>query len=137
MSNEQTFTVGRTEAELAQWLKAGFCAAFGDACKDMVIRVTPATDPAFGDFQCNDAMQAAKTLRKPPRAVAEQALAALPLPPMLQKAEVAGPGFINLTVSPAWLAEQVAALSAAPRFGIPDAGQGKTVVIDYSSPNVA
>ena len=51
MSNEQTFTVGRTEAELAQWLKAGFCAAFGDACKDMVIRVTPATDPAFGDFQ--------------------------------------------------------------------------------------
>ena len=82
-------------------------------------------------------MQAAKTLRRPPRAVAEAVLAALPLPPMLTRAEIAGPGFINLTVAPEWLAEQVAVLSAAPRFGIPDAGQGRTVVIDYSSPNVA
>ena len=101
MSNEQTFTVGRTEAELAQWLKAGFCAAFGDACKDMVIRVTPATDPAFGDFQCNDAMSLAKALRKPPRAIAETASKALPLPEALAKVEVAGPGFINLTLNPA------------------------------------
>ncbi len=78
-----------------------------------------------------------RALRRPPRAVAEAVLAALPLPPMLTRAEIAGPGFINLTVAPEWLAEQVAVLSAAPRFGIPDAGQGRTVVIDYSSPNVA
>ena len=130
-------TVNKCEAQLAQWVQAAFRAAFGDVQDWSTIRVQAATDTRFGDFQCNDAMQAAKTLRKPPRAVAEQALAALPLPPMLQKAEVAGPGFINLTVSPTWLAEQVASLSAAPRFGIPDVGQGKTVVIDYSSPNVA
>ena len=130
-------TVNRCEAQLAGWLRQAFQTAFGDAQDWSGIRVQPATDPRFGDFQCNDAMQAAKTLRKPPRAVAEAALAALSLPPMIAKAEIAGPGFINLTVAPAWLAEQVAALSAAPRFGIPDAGQGQTVVIDYSSPNVA
>jgi len=130
-------TVNKCEAQLADWLRQAFQAAFGDVQEWSGIRVQPATDPRFGDFQCNDAMQVSKTLRRPPRAVAEAALAALPLPPMLTKAEIAGPGFINLTVSPAWLAEQVAALSAAPRFGIPAAGQGKTVIIDYSSPNVA
>ena len=130
-------TVNKCEAQLADWLRQAFQAAFGDVQEWSGIRVQPATDPRFGDFQCNDAMQVSKTLRRAPRAVAEAALAALPLPPMLTKAEIAGPGFINLTVSPAWLAEQVAALSAAPRFGIPDAGQGKTVIIDYSSPNVA
>jgi arginyl-tRNA synthetase len=129
--------VNKCEAQLADWLRQAFQAAFGDVQEWSGIRVQPATDPRFGDFQCNDAMQVSKTLRRAPRAVAEAALAALPLPPMLTKAEIAGPGFINLTVSPAWLAEQVAALSAAPRFGIPDAGQGKTVIIDYSSPNVA
>jgi arginyl-tRNA synthetase len=130
-------TVNRCEEQLAGWLRQAFRAAFGEGQELPAVRVQPATDSRFGDFQCNDAMQAAKTLRKPPRAVAEAALAALPLPPMLAKAEIAGPGFINLTVHPEWLAEQVAALSAAPRFGIPDAGRGKTVVIDYSSPNVA
>jgi arginyl-tRNA synthetase len=130
-------TVNRCEAQLAQWVQAAFRAAFGDVQDWSALRVQPATDKRFGDFQCNDAMQAAKALRQAPRAIAEAAVKALPLPPMLEKAEVAGPGFINLTVSAAWLAEQAAALSAAARFGIPDAGRGKTVVIDYSSPNVA
>ena len=130
-------TVNRCEEILAEWLRQAFQAAFGEVQDWSGIRVQSATDARFGDFQCNDAMQAAKTLRRPPRAVAEAVLAALPLPPMLTRAEVAGPGFINLTVAPEWLAEQVAVLSAAPRFGIPDAGQGRTVVIDYSSPNVA
>jgi len=130
-------TVNKCEEVLAQWVREAFGAAFGAGQDWSPIRVQPATDTRFGDFQCNDAMQAAKTLHKSPRAIAESVVKALPLPPMLTKAEVAGPGFINLTVSPAWLAEQVAALSAAPRFGIPDAGQGKTVLLDYSSPNVA
>ena len=131
-------TVNTCEAQLAGWLRQAFLAAFGELQQEgLVIRVQPSTGKRFGDFQCNDAMQLGKVLHKSPRAVAEAAVKALPLPPMLTKVEVAGPGFINLTVSPAWLAEQVAALSAAPRFGLPDVGQGKTVIIDYSSPNVA
>ena len=137
MSNAQAFTVGRTEAELAQWLKAGFCAAFGEACKDLAIRVTPATDPAFGDFQCNDALSLAKALRKAPRAIAEAAIKALPLSAAMAKVEVAGPGFINLTLSPSWLARQVTEQAALPHSGLPQPGAGQTVVVDYSSPNVA
>ena len=71
-------TVNRCEAQLADWLQQAFRAAFGEAQAWSGIRVQPATDARFGDFQCNDAMQAAKTLRRPPRAVAEAALAASP-----------------------------------------------------------
>jgi len=130
-------TVNKCETQLVQWIQAAFRAAFGEGIDVSALRVQAATDPRFGDFQCNDAMQMAKQLHKPPRVIADAVVKALPLPAMLEKAEVAGPGFINLTVSSAWLAGQVAALSAAPRFGIPDAGQGRTMVIDYSSPNVA
>ena len=130
-------TVNKCETQLVQWIQAAFRAAFGEGIDVSALRVQAATDPRFGDFQCNDAMQMAKQLHKPPRAIADAVVKALPLPAMLEKAEVAGPGFINLIVSSAWLAGQVAALSAAPRFGIPDAGQGRTMVIDYSSPNVA
>jgi len=137
MTNEPSFIVGRTEAELAQWLKSCFCAAFGDTCKDIAIRVTPATDAAFGDFQCNDAMSLAKTLHKPPRAIAEAVCKAQPFSDALNKVEVAGPGFINLTLNPAWLARQVLAQAALPHNGLPQPGAGKTVVLDYSSPNVA
>ncbi|HOE61866.1 MAG TPA: arginine--tRNA ligase [Kiritimatiellia bacterium] len=135
MMNE---TVNRCEALLAQWLREAFRSAFGDAQQDWsTLRVQPATDTRFGDFQCNDAMPLAKVLRQPPRQIAEAALRALPLPPMLTSATVAGAGFINLTVNPVWLAGQLAALAATPHFGIPDIGRGQTVVIDYSSPNVA
>jgi arginyl-tRNA synthetase len=128
-------TFNKCETQLTQWLQTAFETVFGNDIPP--IRVQPATDTRFGDFQCNDAMPLAKALKKPPRAIAEAVVNALPLPPFLDKIEIAGPGFINLTVASSWLAEQVAALSAEPRFGIPDIGQGKTVIIDYSSPNVA
>ncbi|MBR3221812.1 MAG: arginine--tRNA ligase [Kiritimatiellae bacterium] len=98
------------------------------------VRVTPATDPKFGDYQCNDALKIAKRLGMPPREVA--AKVAANVDPSL-KAEVAGPGFLNLTVSAAWLAAALADLAAKPGCGIPQNGAGKRVVIDYSSPNAA
>lgn len=137
MKSEPTMATGQTEAVLSNWLRECFRAAFGEACADASIRVTPATEPEFGDFQCNDAMPLAKTLRKPPRVIAETAIRALPLPDFLSKVEVAGPGFINLTLHPAWLARQVVEQASRPHCGLPQPGAGKTVVIDYSSPNVA
>jgi arginyl-tRNA synthetase len=125
------------EQFLSDWLKSAFVAACGEEAAGLSIRVTPATDTKFGDFQCNDAMPLAKMFKKPPRAIAEAVVKALPLPAFIQKLEVAGPGFINVTVSTEWLAEAACALAAAPRFGIPDEGQGKTVILDYSSPNAA
>ena len=96
------------------------------------VRVLPATDPKFGDFQCNDALKLAKTLRLPPRAIAEKVAALLPV-----KAEVAGPGFINITVEPQWLDGRLRELEADANLGIVQQGRGKKVVIDYSSPNAA
>lgn len=96
------------------------------------VRVLPATDAKFGDFQCNDALKLAKRLKLPPRAIAEKVAALLPI-----QAEVAGPGFLNLTVTPAWLGSRLAALESDANLGISRQGEGKTVVIDYSSPNAA
>ena len=130
-------TVNRCENELAGWLKEAFTAALGEDVATFTPRVQPATDTRFGDFQCNDAMQLAKRLHKPPRAIADAVLKALAKPDFLSDISVAGPGFINLTVSPSWLAKTVREVENTPRFGIPNTGDGKTVVIDYSSPNAA
>ena len=96
------------------------------------VRVLPATDAKFGDFQCNDALKLAKRLKLPPRAIAEKVAALLPI-----KAEVAGPGFLNLTVTPEWLQARLGAIETDSNLGISRQGEGKTVVIDYSSPNAA
>ncbi len=98
------------------------------------VKVVPVTDPCFGDYQCNDALKVAKKMGLKPRdaavKVAEQIGDAL-------KVEVAGPGFLNLTVSNDWLNGRLAELAAADHHGIPQTGAGKKIVIDYSSPNAA
>ena len=101
------------------------------------VRVVPATDPRFGDYQCNDALKLSKRLKANPREVGAKVAAALQGESAFEKVEVAGPGFLNLTVGEPWLNAQLAALQAQPRCGIPQVGTGKTVVIDYSSPNAA
>ena len=120
---------------LDETLQAAFAAAFpGEDFSG--VRVLPATDPKFGDYQCNDALKLAKKMKMNPREVAAKVVAALDRA-AFEKVEIAGPGFLNLTVSAAWLNAQLATLSAQPRCGIPPRGAGKTVVIDYSSPNAA
>ena len=125
------------EDRLSSWLQAAFDRAFGEAAGEVRLRVQPSTDPAFGDFQCNDAMGLAKRLRLAPRAIATRIVEALDAADAPATATIAGPGFINLAVAPAWLAGRLAALAADPRLGLPDTGGGRTIVIDYSSPNVA
>ena len=123
---------------IEDWLKAGFESAFpGNDFSG--VRALPATDAKFGDFQCNDALAAAKTLHMPPRKIAEAVFACLEAsrPPAVAKLELAGPGFLNITVSPDWIAARLAALAADPHAGVPQSGAGKRVVIDYSSPNAA
>ena len=123
---------------IEDWLKAGFEAAFPDNDFSNV-RALPATDAKFGDFQCNDALAAAKTLHMPPRKIAEAVFARLEAdrPVFISKLELAGPGFLNITVSPDWIAARLAALAADAHAGIPQTGAGQRVVIDYSSPNAA
>ena len=123
---------------LESWLKAGFEAAFpGNDFSD--VKALPATDAKFGDFQCNDALAAAKKLHAPPRKIAEAVFAQLETsrPASVAKLELAGPGFLNITVSPDWIASRLASLASDAHLGVPQTGAGKKVVIDYSSPNAA
>lgn len=98
--------------------------------------VAPTGNPAHGDYQWNFAFRMAKQLRTNPRALAET-LAGQIQHPGVKKVEVAGPGFINLWLDDAWLAARVAEQVADPAMGVAPEGAGKTVIIDFSSPNVA
>ena len=97
----------------------------------------PTNNAAHGDYQSNQAFRLGKLQRTNPRKTAEQVVAALPAHPAVASVSVAGPGFINFTLDDAWLAAHLAAQAADPAGGVVQDGAGRTVVIDYSSPNVA
>ena len=101
------------------------------------VRVVPATDAKFGDYQCNDALKFAKKLKMNPREVGTKIADLLKDESVFEKVEVAGPGFLNLTVSTEWLNAQLLNLQTSKHLSIPQIGVGKKVVVDYSSPNAA
>ncbi len=122
-------------AELDARFAAALAVAFGEqfAATDPLIRPSQ-----FGDFQANVALSLAKTLGRPPREVAAAILDRLDVTGV-GRAEVSGPGFVNVTLDPAWIAQQAEAMlsDAARRLGIVSAAVPETVVVDYSAPNIA
>jgi arginyl-tRNA synthetase len=116
---------------------------FGDAMPQGTDRpafekaVRPATDPKFGDYQANGCMALAKSTGKKPRDLAAEIAAAVDLAPMAAKPEVAGPGFLNVRLDDGWIASALGALLSDDRLGLTPPARAKTVVIDFSSPNVA
>ena len=122
--------------ELSEIVKGAFEKAFPGEDFGFV-RVVPATDAKFGDYQCNDALKFAKKLKMNPREVGTKIADLLKGETVFEKVEVAGPGFLNLTVSTDWLNAQLLNISTSQHLNIPQSGAGKTVVIDYSSPNAA
>jgi arginyl-tRNA synthetase len=90
----------------------------------------------FGNYQANGMMAVAKKLGMAPRQLAEQVLTHLDLSGIASKVEIAGPGFINIFLDPAFLAEQVQQALACERLGVAKPAP-QTVVVDYSAPNVA
>jgi arginyl-tRNA synthetase len=99
--------------------------------------VRPSTDPKFGDYQANGAMALAKALRVNPRTVAQDVADRVDLEPLAGTPQIAGPGFLNVQLREIWMAEALQALSSDERLGLGPPGQAQSVVIDYSSPNVA
>ncbi len=104
--------------------------------------VRPGADPVLrvsdrADFQANGALALAKEVGRTPREIAEEVVAAASLGDVCSMVEVSGPGFVNLTLSDAFVAGLVAAQSADPRLGVAPAAHPETVVVDYSAPNVA
>jgi arginyl-tRNA synthetase len=98
--------------------------------------VTAAADLRFGDYQSNAAMVLAKQRKANPRALAQEIIDHLDLTG-IATADIAGPGFINFRILPAAFAAHVRKLIDDERLGVPATGAGKTVVVDFSAPNVA
>ncbi|EMB4313210.1 TPA: arginine--tRNA ligase [Klebsiella aerogenes] len=90
----------------------------------------------FGDYQANGVMAVAKKLGMAPRQLAEQVLSHLELNGIANKVEIAGPGFINIFLDPAFLADNVNLALQSERLGVAKP-QPQTIVVDYSAPNVA
>lgn len=104
--------------------------AFADA-------VRAATDAKFGDYQANGAMGLAKFLKKNPREVATAVAGKVDLEPLSEKPELAGPGFLNVRVKDDQIARLLVDVLKDDRLGLETPAKPKTVIVDYSSPNVA
>ena len=113
--------------------------AIGDSGPDP--QLAPASRPEFGDFQANGALPLAKPLKQAPRKIATAIVEELGNDPVFSELclepEIAGPGFINLTLRPEQLAAQVASRLGDERLGVPAVEHAAPVVVDFSSPNIA
>ncbi len=120
-------------------VRAAFAAATpaGGDPRTFASAVRPSGDPKFGEYQANGCMSLAKASGVKPREMAEAVAAAVDLEPMADRPEVAGPGFLNVRLRDAWIARTVQGLVADDRLGVTDPAKVRTLVIDYSSPNVA
>ncbi|NOU36704.1 MAG: arginine--tRNA ligase [Kiritimatiellaceae bacterium] len=126
------------ETQLSAWCTETFAACFPQTDFSAApVTVIPSRNEEFGDCQCEAAMKLAKELKTNPRAVAQQFVEKAVLPDFVEKIEIAGPGFINIHLKTSALAAQLESMQANTKLGVPNIGKNQTVIIDYSSPNVA
>ena len=114
--------------------QAAFAAA---GLSDSPVVLQPTKNAEHGDFQINGVMGAAKKAKQNPRELAQKVAETLADNAVIESAEVAGPGFINLRLCPEFLAQNIQTALNDARFGIAKTDKPQTVVIDYSSPNLA
>ena len=114
--------------------QAAFAAA---GLSDSPIVLQPTKNAEHGDFQINGVMGAAKKAKQNPRELAQKVAEVLADNAVIESAEVAGPGFINLRLRPEFLAQNIQTALNDARFGVAKTDKPQTVVIDYSSPNLA
>jgi arginyl-tRNA synthetase len=119
---------------LSSRLSAALSAAFGDAVAGTDPELRVATRPEFGHFQTSLPLRLAGVLKLPPATIAERLVAALDVADLCEPPEIAGQGFVNLTLLPSRLAADVVAIVAQDTDVTK---RNQRVVVDYSSPNVA
>ena len=101
------------------------------------VQVSDASKPEFGDYQYNGIMALAKQQKRNPREIASEVVARIPTDGMIARAEVAGPGFINLWLDTNWVSQSVQMLVGDARLSVDTVDTPSKVVVDYSSPNMA
>ncbi len=125
-------------SELTKSLQKAVAKVTGESTDN--IQITEATEKTFGDYSTNVALLLAKPLKKNPRELAEEIIKALAKGKLIEKTEIAGPGFINF-----WLKDQVFAKAfeklykkvEQKKYGKLKIGKGKISITDTSNPNVA
>ena len=122
------------QSQLQQRLVAALRAA---GIEESLAVVTASADTRFGDYQTNAAMVAAKALKKNPREVAASFLAHLKVEDLCEPPSVAGAGFINFMVLNAAISSSIDSLRAGGRLGVEQVSRPKTIIVEFSSPNVA
>jgi arginyl-tRNA synthetase len=115
-------------------VRDALAAAFGADYADADPQIRPSS---FADFQSNAPLGLAKRLGKAPRDIAAEIVGHLDIDDICEPPMVSGPGFINLTLRPRWIAAAATELLTDPRLGTPAAAAPQTVVVEYSSPNIA
>ncbi len=119
-----------TEKVTAAFTEAGYDAKYG--------KVTVSNRPDLCEYQCNGALAAAKEYKKAPFLIADEIAEKLSGDPAFSMAESVKPGFLNLKLTEAYLADYVAQMQADEgRFGCEKTDQPKTIIVDYGGPNVA
>ncbi|TWP37921.1 arginine--tRNA ligase [Leekyejoonella antrihumi] len=122
---------------LTPYVQAAMAAAFGPQWREADPVIRPANKrQTSADLQVNAAMAAGKRIGRPPREVAQGVIDHLAADDVVAKAEVAGPGFINVTLRDDWIARAATEQLADERLGMPRP-EHERIVIDYSSPNAA
>ena len=111
--------------------------AFGADLVDVDPMVVPASNSKFGDYQSNIALSLSKQLGQPPRVIAQKLLENLNVTSICQTPTIAGPGFINLMLEPAYLETRLSDIQTDPRLGVQPAKTPQRVIVDFSSPNIA
>ncbi len=101
------------------------------------VQVVPTADSRFGDYQSNVAMVLAKRLKLNPRVLAQQIMDRLRVADLCSGVEIAGAGFLNFRLSKEWLESRLCELRSDDHLGVPRPERSRTLVIDFSSPNVA
>ncbi len=119
---------------LARRVRDAIVASFGPEYGDADPLIRPSS---FADLQANVALPLGKRLGRPPREVAAELTARLDVTDMCTAPQVSGPGFINFTLRDDWIAGQASQLLDDPRLGLAPVTSPQTVVVEYSSPNVA
>jgi arginyl-tRNA synthetase len=124
-------------AQLKQRFEQALVSAFGEALAGTDPMLVPTSHPKFGDYQANVAMSLAKKLGKQPRAIAQSLVEILDVADLCELPTIAGPGFINLTLKPAYLQTRLVAMAGDSRLGIAPVKEPKHTIVDFSSPNIA
>lgn len=99
--------------------------------------VTPTNNPKFGDYQSNVALPLAKQLQQKPRDIAQKIISNLQVADICETPEIAGAGFINFRFKTHYLEQQLTAMLQNEHLGVEPVKQPQTVIVDFSSPNIA